>query len=107
LSETVDSLLDWAFIPETPVRITPNRLIGQAPLRNFVDIKCSCLRGADRFGTETYKFRRQRSVFVTQLRFWFNELFTISFWLALTTPGDDKLPFAIGLISVASANFSF
>src|SRR4051794_18744693 len=47
LSETVDSLLDCALIPETPVRITPYRLMKWAPL-----VGCSynggcCLRGAD------------------------------------------------------------
>src|SRR5690348_2385493 len=47
LSETVDSLLDCAFIPETPVRITPYRLMNKAPLSGCSYNAGSCLREAD------------------------------------------------------------
>src|SRR3954447_7275372 len=47
LSETVDSLLDCALIPETPVRITPYRLMNWAPLVGWNYNGGCCLRGAD------------------------------------------------------------
>src|SRR5215468_1189246 len=47
LSDTVDSLLDCAAIPETPVRITPYRLMDWAPLVACSYNGGSCLRGAD------------------------------------------------------------
>src|SRR5262249_205952 len=47
LSETVDSLLDCAVIPETPVPITPYRLMDWAPLVDWGFSECCCLRGAD------------------------------------------------------------